>query len=434
LIGLFSTEVNIFWFSMTYQWSGIVRTLACAVIAFASCLFIATSANALVIDATFDSSVTSDPNAAGIEAQVNTAIQTIDGLYGTPLTVNVLISTNLAPLGFGPGVVGLSADPLVPVPYATYVQKLTTIAKADPSNTVLATALQHINDGNGALQYQGTNKQVAITYANAAVLGLDPVHYLADNVTLKPGPPQYDATLYFNSTYFSADATPSPALQPMGVSLAEHELNHALGAALSLAKGGPNDPTAAQYNGAIDLYRYSSPGTPGFDIFGPLTYFSIDGGVTNIAPLTGDGHFDNSVCLIQSADICNTTELYTTASPEYTELLAFGYDPIGVGAVPEPSTWATMILGFVGVGFMAYRRKQNGPAFGWPDQSAKSRERPPSGDLSFGYGVTRWIDRDKLWRNIPGSIFVRSSARPLSPKLRAVRRIATTSQRTWPKA
>jgi hypothetical protein len=31
-------------------------------------------------------------------------------------------------------------------------------------------------------------------------------------------------------------------------------------------------------------------------------------------------------------------------------------------AVPEPATWAMMILGFVGVGFMAYRRKQNGAA------------------------------------------------------------------------
>jgi hypothetical protein len=27
--------------------------------------------------------------------------------------------------------------------------------------------------------------------------------------------------------------------------------------------------------------------------------------------------------------------------------------------VPEPSTWAMMILGFAGVGFMAYRRKSN---------------------------------------------------------------------------
>src|SRR5712672_605140 len=29
-----------------------------------------------------------------------------------------------------------------------------------------------------------------------------------------------------------------------------------------------------------------------------------------------------------------------------------------VGAVPEPSTWAMMILGFGGVGFMAYRRRK----------------------------------------------------------------------------
>jgi hypothetical protein len=34
-----------------------------------------------------------------------------------------------------------------------------------------------------------------------------------------------------------------------------------------------------------------------------------------------------------------------------------------VSAVPELSTWAMMILGFCGIGFMAYRRKQNGLAF-----------------------------------------------------------------------
>jgi PEP-CTERM motif len=33
-----------------------------------------------------------------------------------------------------------------------------------------------------------------------------------------------------------------------------------------------------------------------------------------------------------------------------------------VAAVPEPSTWAMMILGFCGLSFMAYRRSQNGAA------------------------------------------------------------------------
>jgi hypothetical protein len=36
--------------------------------------------------------------------------------------------------------------------------------------------------------------------------------------------------------------------------------------------------------------------------------------------------------------------------------------PQAVAAVPEPATWAMMLLGFIGVGFMAYRGKSK-PAF-----------------------------------------------------------------------
>jgi hypothetical protein len=35
---------------------------------------------------------------------------------------------------------------------------------------------------------------------------------------------------------------------------------------------------------------------------------------------------------------------------------------ITISAVPEPATWAMMVLGFLGVGFVAYRRKRNGSA------------------------------------------------------------------------
>jgi len=31
-------------------------------------------------------------------------------------------------------------------------------------------------------------------------------------------------------------------------------------------------------------------------------------------------------------------------------------------AVPEPSTWAMMLLGFAGVGYMTYRRKRQAAA------------------------------------------------------------------------
>jgi hypothetical protein len=42
------------------------------------------------------------------------------------------------------------------------------------------------------------------------------------------------------------------------------------------------------------------------------------------------------------------------------ETFAFTFQILGnVSAVPEPSTWAMMILGFAGVGFMAYRRRKS---------------------------------------------------------------------------
>ena len=42
---------------------------------------------------------------------------------------------------------------------------------------------------------------------------------------------------------------------------------------------------------------------------------------------------------------------------------AFEFDNIAVTAVPEPSTWAMMILGFLGLGFLGYRKTQNKSAF-----------------------------------------------------------------------
>jgi hypothetical protein len=42
----------------------------------------------------------------------------------------------------------------------------------------------------------------------------------------------------------------------------------------------------------------------------------------------------------------------------------WGIENVNVSAVPEPATWAMMIFGFFGLGFMAYRRKY-GPELRW---------------------------------------------------------------------
>ena len=39
-----------------------------------------------------------------------------------------------------------------------------------------------------------------------------------------------------------------------------------------------------------------------------------------------------------------------------------GGDPV-MTAVPEASTWAMMLLGFAGIGTLAYRRRQGAPSF-----------------------------------------------------------------------
>jgi hypothetical protein len=60
-----------------------------------------------------------------------------------------------------------------------------------------------------------------------------------------------------------------------------------------------------------------------------------------------------------TADLSNTGRLTIdaiTPGVTLTFLSGANYSSDGVGAVPEPSTWAMMILGFCGIGFMAYRR------------------------------------------------------------------------------
>jgi hypothetical protein len=72
------------------------------------------------------------------------------------------------------------------------------------------------------------------------------------------------------------------------------------------------------------IFRVGNSGL--FDI---ADFYGNQGGEVVFSNLTSDGVFT------------------TTAGEQFAS----------VAAVPEPSTWAMMILGFAGIGFMAYRRK-----------------------------------------------------------------------------
>jgi PEP-CTERM motif-containing protein len=96
---------------------------------------------------------------------------------------------------------------------------------------------------------------------------------------------------------------------------------------------------------------------------------------TNYLTLDASGHV-TSWFLYLNGNGTNTPLIYTMSDALGPPLITMDYGLTGAGcdpttlvnlinspgtwqvaAVPEPSTWAMMILGFAGVGFMAYRRK-----------------------------------------------------------------------------
>jgi PEP-CTERM motif len=60
-----------------------------------------------------------------------------------------------------------------------------------------------------------------------------------------------------------------------------------------------------------------------------------------------------------AADFGHSLSVFFDVPVGYTfdTLSGHDYSSNAVGAVPEPSTWAMLLLGFVGIGFMAYRRE-----------------------------------------------------------------------------
>jgi hypothetical protein len=101
--------------------------------------------------------------------------------------------------------------------------------------------------------------------------------------------------------------------------------------------------------GHFDLsVLFTTPSSPA-DTFSAALSGQISGGSGKSIVLTFDGPFTFDGGLYQLSIVSPLA--ITSAGP------VFELQGVISSAVPEPSTWAMMILGFFGVGFMAYRRK-----------------------------------------------------------------------------
>jgi PEP-CTERM motif len=91
----------------------------------------------------------------------------------------------------------------------------------------------------------------------------------------------------------------------------------------------------------------------------PSNGLFVGGSLLNTATLTSIGTNVQSNTIDAGAGPYSLTEIYTISANES----GTASSTINISAVPEPSTWAMMIFGFVGIGFMAYRRRDKQAGF-----------------------------------------------------------------------
>ncbi len=129
--------------------------------------------------------------------------------------------------------------------------------------------------------------------------------------------------------------------------------------------------TGDLYTLSVDVGRLSNTLFGGFKLIIGYNASGVPGSGVEFSELQVDSTHNASDLPTAGTWKFETLSALYTGTPTstghgYVELL--GYGPNGstelfdnvhvtVSAVPEPATWAMMILGFMGIGFVAYRRK-----------------------------------------------------------------------------
>jgi hypothetical protein len=271
----------------------------------------------LIIHATFDSSITNNPNAAAIEAMINRSISIYESLFSDPITIQIYFRyATTGPDGTPlPNVIGQSDSIVYVVPWSTFINALT--ADATTSND---------NVANASLPGTALSPNIGPHSANGRAVRLNTPPAMFANGTVGSGGP-YDGIVTLNSAAPLQFTRPTSAANFDAQRTTEHEMDEVMG----FASHADVSNLRAQ-----DLFSWSSAGQRNVSSSGGR-YFSINGGVANIVGFNqnpnGDfGDWSSTACpqahpYVQNAFACmGQSSDVTVTSPEGINLDVIGFD------------------------------------------------------------------------------------------------------------
>jgi PEP-CTERM motif len=303
----------------------------------------------LIINPTFGSSITSDPNAASIEGAINAGIGAIEADITSPKALSVTILFNEMSSGLGESETGVYT-----VSYFDYYNAFKAIATSASQLTALASLGLAPTSSSSGNPVNG-NTDIEITSAEGRNLGFNTPGVVNGS---------FDSEITLNTSITFPPNSPSGSNYGLQ-SVATHEIDEALGIG---GTGTTLDGTGSLTGpvGDLDLYRYSAPGVRSYSntqSTSPLAYLSINGGATVLSyfsQTTGADFGDwlsNPIPAGFSAQVQDAFgQTNTNPSLSVNELTAFnaiGYQVV----VPEPSTLAFSGLGLALGCYLVRRRR-----------------------------------------------------------------------------